>query len=249
MITEKLIWKNIYEFIKYTDYDFITTSDTLDDIWLYSRSKKTLKRLILNKQTAQSTMFMVQKIMDHHDEIESLVTYPIDGYEIILIDQEIQMNEMPLNIKVISCPDSQSVKQILNTPFKAISSKTKPQSVSWYQNRVIKNNPIDTAMIKFTPLTYLLIVINIISFIVMNIWHMTNKVDTLVEKGGLTHFNFVHGDYYRVISSMFLHFDFQHLLFNMMSLFILGKITNYFICTCVINFYKIHYFVDIVWNR
>lgn len=227
MITEKLIWKNIYEYIKYTDYDFITTSETLDDIWLYSRSKKTLKRLILNKQTAQSTMFMVQKIMDHHDEIESLVTYPIDCYEIILIDQEIQMNEMPLNIKVISCPDSQSVKQTLNTPFKAISSKTKPQSVSWYQNRVIKNNPIDTAMIKFTPLTYLLIVINMISFIVMNIWHMTHKVDTLVEKGGLTHFNFVHGDYYRVISSMFLHFDFQHLLFNMMSLFILGKIIEY----------------------
>lgn len=227
MITEKYIWKNIYEYIKYTDFDFITISEALDDVWLYSRRKKTLKRVILNKQTAQSTMFMVQKIMDHHDEIEKLVSHPVERYEIILVNQKIQISDMPMNIKIISCPDSQSVKKTFSTPFKAISSKTKPQSAAWYQNRVIKNNPVDIAMIKFTPLTYLLILINIFSFIVMSIWHMTHKVDSIVEKGGLTHFNFVHGDYYRAISSMFLHFDFQHLLFNMMSLFILGKIIEY----------------------
>ncbi|WP_414049836.1 rhomboid family intramembrane serine protease [Macrococcus animalis] len=227
MITDKLVWKSIYEYIKYSDYDFVTISEELDDVWLYSRSKKTLKRVILNKQTAQSTLFMVQKIMDHHDEIETMVEHNINHYEIILVNQEILLSDMPLNIKVISCLNAQSIKHTFNTPFKAISSKTKPQSVAWYQNRVIKQNPVDIAMTKFTPLTYLLIAINIISFIIMSLWHMTHKVDMIVEKGGLTHFNFVHGDYYRALTSMFLHFDFQHILFNMMSLYIMGKIVEY----------------------
>ncbi|WP_414046283.1 rhomboid family intramembrane serine protease [Macrococcus equi] len=227
MITEKFVWKNIYEYIKYTDYDFITVSDEMDDVWLYSRKNQNLKRVILGKQTAQSTLFMIQKIMDHHQQIESLVGQSVKSYDIILINQTQQLYDMPLNIKVISCPDSASVREVFKSPFRSISSKTKPQSASWYQRRVIKQSPVDVAMIKFTPLTYLLITLNIICFIVMSIWHMIHKVDLLIEKGGLTHFNFVHGDYYRVITSMFLHFDIQHLLFNMMSLFIIGKIVEY----------------------
>lgn len=227
MITDKLVWKCIYEYIKYTDYDFVTVSEALDDVWLYSKHKKALKRVIFSKQTAQSTLFMVQKIMDHHGDIESLVENSVQHYELVLVNQEMQLSDMPLNIKVIACPDAASIRSAFKTPFKAISSKTKPQSVSWYQNRVIKQNPIDIAMIKFTPLTYILIALNILCFIIMSVWHMTHKVDTLVEKGGLTHFNFVHGDYYRAISSMFLHFDFQHLLFNMMSLYIMGKLVEY----------------------
>lgn len=227
MVNDKLIWKHIYEFIKFTDYKFVTTSETLDDIWLFSKKNKTIKRIILSKQTAQSTLFMVQKIMDHHDEIESLVNNAVDHYDLILVNQSVHLNEMPMNINVVSCEEIDALNQTLHTPFRNLINKTKPQSIAWYQNRVINNNIIDVAMIKFTPITYSLIALNILIFIVMGIWHMLHKVDTLVDKGGLTHFNFVHGDYYRVITSMFLHFDFQHLLFNMMSLFILGKLVEF----------------------
>ncbi|MGK0554399.1 rhomboid family intramembrane serine protease [Macrococcus capreoli] len=227
MIVEKRVWKIIYEYIKYTSYNFFTISESRDDIWLYSREQQTLKRIILSKQTAQSTLFMVQKIMDHHDEIETTLGNPINHYELILIGQEVQLNEMPMNIKITSCTDAKTLSQALYTPFKAITNKTKPQSIAWYQKRIINQNQIDTAMIKFAPITYILILLNIMSFIFMSVWQITHKVDTIVEKGGLTHFNFVHGDYYRLISSIFMHFDFQHLLFNMMSLFILGKLVEF----------------------
>ncbi|MCE4956116.1 rhomboid family intramembrane serine protease [Macrococcoides caseolyticum] len=227
MITDKLIWKKIYETIKYSSFDFITITEEKDDIWLFDKKKGILKRVILAKQTAQSTLFMVQKLMDHEQEIVSLVGQRIKGFEIVLVDQEVMLNELPRNIKIISCPDLKALDNALKTPYRVITNKSKPQSVSWYQRRVIKDNPIDIAMLKFAPMTYLFIIINIVAFIIMNIWHMSHKVDMLVEKGGLTHFNFVHGDYYRVLTSMFLHFDFQHLLFNMMSLFILGKLIEY----------------------
>ena len=48
----------------------------------------------------------------------------------------------------------------------------------------------------------------------------------LLDLGGLVHFNVVHGEWYRLITSMFLHFNFEHILMNMLSLFIFGKIVE-----------------------
>ena len=47
----------------------------------------------------------------------------------------------------------------------------------------------------------------------------------LLDLGGLVHFNVVHGEWYRLITSMFLHFNFEHILMNI-SLFIFGKIVE-----------------------
>ncbi|WP_370695542.1 rhomboid family intramembrane serine protease, partial [Staphylococcus aureus] len=41
---------------------------------------------------------------------------------------------------------------------------------------------------------------------------------------GLQHFNVVHGDWYRIVNSMFLHFRFEHILLNMLLFYIFGKI-------------------------
>ncbi|MEJ7485500.1 rhomboid family intramembrane serine protease, partial [Staphylococcus hominis] len=46
------------------------------------------------------------------------------------------------------------------------------------------------------------------------------------DMGGLVHLNVVHGEWYRLITSMFLHFNFEHILMNMLSLFIFGKIVE-----------------------
>src|SRR5699024_12294845 len=48
----------------------------------------------------------------------------------------------------------------------------------------------------------------------------------LLDVGGLVHFNVVHGEWHRVISSIFLHYNFEHILMNMLSLFIFGKIVE-----------------------
>ncbi len=59
------------------------------------------------------------------------------------------------------------------------------------------------------------------------ILYLNNFSDVkLLDVGGLVHFNVVHGEWYRIVTSMFLHFSFEHILMNMLSLFIFGKIVE-----------------------
>ena len=81
-------------------------------------------------------------------------------------------------------------------------------------------------MQRFTPITYTLILINIVIWLCMILYLNRFSDVKLLEVGGLVHFNVVHGEWYRLISSMFLHFNFEHILMNMLSLFIFGKIVE-----------------------
>ena len=76
------------------------------------------------------------------------------------------------------------------------------------------------------PMTYGLIIINVLIWLIM-ILYLNHFSDVkLLDLGGLVHFNVVHGEWYRLITSMFLHFNFEHILMNMLSLFIFGKIVE-----------------------
>ena len=75
-------------------------------------------------------------------------------------------------------------------------------------------------------MTYGLIIINVLIWLIM-ILYLNHFSDVkLLDLGGLVHFNVVHGEWYRLITSMFLHFNFEHILMNMLSLFIFGKIVE-----------------------
>ncbi|MDU1489785.1 MAG: rhomboid family intramembrane serine protease, partial [Staphylococcus epidermidis] len=87
-------------------------------------------------------------------------------------------------------------------------------------------NLVDKHMQRFTPITYTLILINIVIWLCMILYLNRFSDVKLLEVGGLVHFNVVHGEWYRLISSMFLHFNFEHILMNMLSLFIFGKIVE-----------------------
>ena len=80
-------------------------------------------------------------------------------------------------------------------------------------------------MQRFTPITYTLILINIVIWLCMILYLNRFSDVKLLEVGGLVHFNVVHGEWYRLISSMFLHFNFEHILMNMLSIYF-GKIVE-----------------------
>ncbi|OIS30104.1 rhomboid family intramembrane serine protease, partial [Staphylococcus cohnii] len=69
-------------------------------------------------------------------------------------------------------------------------------------------------------------VINIIIWLSMVLFLNHFSDLKLLDIGGLVHFNVVHGEWYRLISSIFLHYNFEHILMNMLSLFIFGKIVE-----------------------
>ncbi|MCT4687486.1 rhomboid family intramembrane serine protease [Vallitalea sp.] len=72
-------------------------------------------------------------------------------------------------------------------------------------------------------ITYGLIVINTIFFIYMERLGGTTNILNLVKFGAIDYYSFfMKGEYYRIITSMFIHIGALHLLYNTFSLFIFG---------------------------
>ncbi len=76
--------------------------------------------------------------------------------------------------------------------------------------------------IKRLTLTEILIGINVIMFILTQIVDMATG-DGLLRLGAKVNALIGLGEYWRLLSAMFLHADLMHLIFNMMALYILGK--------------------------
>ena len=71
--------------------------------------------------------------------------------------------------------------------------------------------------------TILLIVINVVVFFALSFQGMTEDVAFMLEKGAMyVPFVLEYGEYYRFVTSTFLHFGFDHLINNMISLGFLG---------------------------
>lgn len=73
------------------------------------------------------------------------------------------------------------------------------------------------------PCTILLAAMNVIVFIVLTSRGMTEDGAFLLEHGAMYVLNVTEqGEYYRLFTSMFLHFGFEHLMNNMVTLVLLG---------------------------
>ena len=69
-----------------------------------------------------------------------------------------------------------------------------------------------------------MVAINIIVFIVLEIMGDTHSAPFMLEHGASYAPMVLEGQYWRLFSCMFLHFGFEHLAYNMFSLFFLGDI-------------------------
>lgn len=73
------------------------------------------------------------------------------------------------------------------------------------------------------PCTIVLAVINIIVFFVLTSRGMTEDGGFMLEQGAMyVPYIVEQGEYYRLFTSMFMHFGFEHLLNNMVMLFVIG---------------------------
>lgn len=74
--------------------------------------------------------------------------------------------------------------------------------------------------------TYTLIIINVIVFILMTLAGGSTKTIVLILFGAKVNQLIDMGQYWRLFTSMFLHIGFTHLLFNIYALIALGKYTE-----------------------
>lgn len=72
--------------------------------------------------------------------------------------------------------------------------------------------------------TFLLIAINLFIFILLEIRGGSTDVPTLIELGAKYNPAMVEGEWWRTITSMFLHIGFLHLFMNMLALYYLGSL-------------------------
>ncbi len=233
MNINKLYWKALYYWIRYLNYNVIYRDKEDDEIWLSHKRKHSIVVFRKDVTSTQEIRFDKSKIMERPEEIQQFIGYIPESYEFYYFtDKELSkenLNEekpIKLKFKIISNEQSLNSLPINFLLLKMLINNEDKRTYLHYKRKVLTQNLVDKHMQRFTPITYTLILINIVIWLCMILYLNRFSDVKLLEIGGLVHFNVVHGEWYRLISSMFLHFNFEHILMNMLSLFIFGKIVE-----------------------
>ncbi len=233
MNINKLYWKALYYWIRYLNYNVIYRDKEDDEIWLSHKRKHSIVVFRKDVTSTQEIRFDKSKIMERPEEIQQFIGYIPESYEFYYFtDKELSkenLNEekpIKLKFKIISNEQSLNSLSINFLLLKMLINNEDKRTYLHYKRKVLTQNLVDKHMQRFTPITYTLILINIVIWLCMILYLNRFSDVKLLEVGGLVHFNVVHGEWYRLISSMFLHFNFEHILMNMLSLFIFGKIVE-----------------------
>ena len=233
MNINKLYWKALYYWIRYLNYNVIYRDKEDDEIWLSHKRKHSIVVFRKDVTSTQEIRFDKSKIMERPEEIQQFIGYIPESYEFYYFtDKELSKENLneekptKLKFKILSNEQSLNSLPINFLLLKMLINNEDKRTYLHYKRKVLTQNLVDKHMQRFTPITYTLILINIVIWLCMILYLNRFSDVKLLEVGGLVHFNVVHGEWYRLISSMFLHFNFEHILMNMLSLFIFGKIVE-----------------------
>ncbi|WP_239732666.1 MULTISPECIES: rhomboid family intramembrane serine protease [unclassified Mammaliicoccus] len=226
----KQMWKSIYYLVYTEGFNILSINEDESEIWLTHESKKIVKRFIHKTPTHQEVDFDFEKTTDHLSNLIESIGFSFEQLDIYYVtDKEIDFTEFnhykrpKIRYYALSnVEDFQKVSGHLITKQQIKRSKT--SAVTTYKNKLLNASFIDSFMLKFSPVTYILVAINVIVWLsLVLIFNQVAQIN-LVDYGGLVHFNVVHGEWYRLLTSMFLHANFTHLIMNVFSLIIFGKL-------------------------
>ncbi len=240
-----LVMKLIHYFIVSENYTPIIRID--DEVWLENKNNeysiiRIVTRKIINKEqydydilkTKHIAKQLKRKLLDFSMNVLSIYldknfyTNKIDNFDekyisILIKDEDDFINNEYINKAYKNLRDKFVYKE---EGFELISKLTKEieeKNIKEGQERekYMKNNkPI---------ITYILIFINIVMFVLMYmLGNGSENTNTLIDFGANYILLTKAGEYYRLITSGFLHIGVIHLLLNMYSLYIVGTQVEYF---------------------
>ena len=242
-----LVMKLIHYFIVSENYTPIIIKGIDDEVWLENKNNeysiiRIVTRKIINKEqydydilkTKHIAKQLKRKLLDFSMNVLSIYldknfyTNKIDNFDekyisILIKDEDDFINNEYINKAYKNLRDKFVYKK---EGFELISKLTKEieeKNIKEGQERekYMKNNkPI---------ITYILIFINIVMFVLMYmLGNGSENTNTLIDFGANYILLTKAGEYYRLITSGFLHIGVIHLLLNMYSLYIVGTQVEYF---------------------
>lgn len=198
----RIVTKNIYNDEQY-NFDVMKTKNILSQI-----KKRTLKLSlnVLSIYTSVGDNFSNNIINDNKNTS-------------IIIDEENKLKEIEIINKFY--PDLKDNIKYDEIGFDLINKITGEISKKNIKESEKRNNMFKS---KKTIVTYLLIILNVIIFMLMYVFGKGSYDTNTLIKFGANYIPYTKsGDYYRIITSAFLHIGEFHLFFNMYALYIIGR--------------------------
>ncbi|NLM63025.1 MAG: rhomboid family intramembrane serine protease [Mollicutes bacterium] len=238
---EDLILKLLHYFITEQGYNPIVLHGAKDEIWLENLDHeyqiiRIASNYIHNKEQLDFDIYKTTRIMN--DIKKKTLTFNMNTLNIFLnLGDNVDFKTK--NIKNITCINIKKLEdltnnEIIKTHFPTITKKTdyKEKGLGLLlkltkdiskKNEEEARQAEDVFGIKMPIVTYIIIAINVMLFVAMYILGQgSTHIPTLISFGASYPDLIRSGEYYRLITSSFLHIGLLHLLFNNYALYIIG---------------------------
>lgn len=214
-------WKIAYEILRHSKYTYHAFDKSGDVIWLINPKDA----LVMGVSGAlKDTYNVTEQVTERLSDFSNFIGFRPKQIKMIYPSPFEEKNKHQVSgVKVVEHLTSQPEK-ILNSLFYRFDYTYKPEKENEvYKSRVMKKHPIESYMLKFTPITSVLLTLNLIVFLFASLSIYFNQSYLLVNMLSVSHYEVVSGEIYRLLTSSFLHISIEHFLFNMFALYIVGK--------------------------
>lgn len=220
-------WQAAYEIIRFTNYTFFNYDNASGVIWLKDDQANKILTVTDQYLTDDALERVSDNIFESKEHISSLVGFKITSVKNIYLTDEKFSVKHKLNGLKISHKGIEDLSSILANPFYKLEvNNKKSKKDKYYVRRLMGGHPLEVFMMKFTPMTSFLITLNLIVFIIALFKvHISDDI-MFVNRLAVSHSEIVNGEYYRLLTSAFLHVGIEHFLLNMVALYILGKVVE-----------------------
>ena len=218
------VWKTAYEVIRFTNYSFFNHDDHNNIIWLKNESSQTMMLINDGTLSAERRGLLTENVMNRHMEFSRIAGFDIKHFKVYYETPEPFKEKVKDNGIKITHKGLSSYSSLINHPFYRLEMQQQTKKTEQHHARKVTSaHPLESHLSKYTPMTYLLVAINAVLFLINAFYINILGSLTMVEQLAVSYHSVLNNDYYRLLSSTFLHSGVEHFLFNMTALFVLGK--------------------------
>lgn len=239
--SDEIVMKLLHYFITEKGYNPIVLHGAKDEIWLENLNSdykivRIVSNYIHNNEQFDFDLFKTKKIVKKIQK--TTFSLNMNALSIFInLGENVNIKETYRNIDIVNLKEFDDIKQYKTVmevfPDIIKKSKIKEKGMELFfklTSEINKKNEQEGIKAEeiFKPkkpiITVSLIIINVIVFILMYIFGKGSQdAFTLIKFGAFQKDLILGGEYYRLITSAFLHIGIFHLLFNCYALYVIGR--------------------------